>query len=72
MKSKEKVLRECEHDGSFIPVNEVKKAMNEHARNCMIEFHKWYFNYKICEDSEREKIVDGFLSSNYFKEIQEP
>lgn len=31
MTTKEEILKGCEHDGSFIPVNEVKRAMQEYA-----------------------------------------
>jgi len=31
MKTLEKMLKGCEHDGSYIPVNEVKRLMQEYA-----------------------------------------
>jgi len=31
MKTKEEVLKGCEHDGSYIPVNEVRRCMEEYA-----------------------------------------
>ncbi len=47
----EKLLEGCEHDGSYIPVGEVKRLMKEYARiKCLeaIENTK----IKICEELE--------------------
>lgn len=86
MKSKGKVLDDLAmelNNSSFAdldisrPAESVQKvaeqAMDEHARNCMIEIMKWYRCANDKEDiAAAIKLVDGFLSSEYFKEIQEP
>ena len=44
----------------------IDKALDVHARNCMIEIIKYLLpNAKNVED-----VVDGFLSSEYFKDLQ--
>lgn len=48
----EKLLEGCEHDGSFIPVGEVKRLMKEYARfKCLeaIENTK-YKSYNLLEE----------------------
>jgi len=41
MKTKEDFLKGCEHDGSYIPVNEVKRLMDEYA--------EYYHKQKMAE-----------------------
>lgn len=76
MKSKEKVLNECILNELRISGNNQNskecalKAMDTHARNCMIEFMYWY-DKKYCKSPEgAAEVVDGFLSSEYFKDLQ--
>lgn len=79
MESKEKIIADlCEtttgwiqsNPNGSIKIGTVTEAMQIHARNCVIEYHKWYVRENDTEEAER--VVDGFLSSDYFKEIQEP
>lgn len=55
MKTKEEILKGCEHDGSFIPVSEVKRLMSEveqqtrdemllFAKHCIINVHEGKIN----------------------------
>lgn len=37
MKTKEEILKGCEHDGSYIPVSEVKRLMEEYAEQFKIK-----------------------------------
>ena len=76
MDSKETVLqkeahllywKEDELYALIVTPREALKAMDQHARNCMIE-SMIYFNSIPRETAE--KYIDGFLSSEYFKDLQ--
>ena len=78
MKSKEKVLNDQLEYDHFNPddftdraKSSIHSAMDEHARNCMIEFLV-FMKPTTYTYENAGKVVDGFLSSEYFKEIQEP
>jgi len=60
MKAKEDFLKGCEHDGSYIPVNEVKRLMDEYA--------KYYHNQKLAE------MMPGIkeFMRNYIEEFKRP
>ena len=40
MKTQKEFLKGCEHDGSFVPVNEVKRLMSEYANHVLSEKRK--------------------------------
>ena len=56
-----KLLRDCEHDGSFIPVNEVKRLMQEYGKYCAEQawafagvktFNEWWSEFQRKEETE--------------------
>ena len=50
MKTKEDFLKGCEHDGSYIPVNEVKKLMDNWA--------EYYHDQKMEEVMPSDEIIE--------------
>lgn len=42
MKTIDEILKECEHDGSYIPVSEVKRLMQEYNQTLSIELSFTY------------------------------
>ncbi len=46
-KTKEEILIGCEHDGSFIPVSEVKRLMDVYAKQEAIAFANWLAYHKL-------------------------
>lgn len=56
-----KLLRGCEHDGSFIPVNEVKRLMQEYGKYCAEQawafvgiktFNEWWAEFQRKEETK--------------------
>lgn len=71
MESKEKIL--TKHNLTVdlvhnkIMTERVYKALDEHARNCMIEIMYWAI--PVIKREDMVEIVDSFLQSDHFKEL---
>jgi len=57
MKTQKEFLKGCEHDGSFVPVNEVKRLMSEYADHVLSECIPEPLSYDSIESTE---YVEGF------------
>ena len=76
----EKLLEGCEHDGSYIPVDEVKRLMKEYARiKCLEAIKKTRYKsievllandyYNLCKDHTYEIENDHTLPENEIQNI---
>lgn len=59
MEDFKKLIQKCEHDGSFIPVNEVKRLMNAAYNQCLKDL--------IADDILPDKVVNFIKYSKYSK-----
>jgi hypothetical protein len=58
MKTIEKIIKGCDHDGSFIPISQVKLLMHEYA-----EQFKWDYS-KNCTCGEDDRFGETWCCNN--------